>query len=123
MPWDFESIATQCPPAKVNHYQSLLVRANMLGPLPTSEKKAILLDENDLEALLFKAFEETYPTLNVCYFETRLKRFHATCGQAQSYRIYFPGVNLHVSNGESNLYIGHFRVAKRNPVAYDAPGV
>jgi hypothetical protein len=121
MPWDFESIATQCPPNKLDHYQSLLVRANMLGPLPTTEKKAIFVDPNDLEVVLFKAFEETFPTLDIGYFETRLKRFKATVGEAPSYRIYFPGVNLRVINGESNLYIDHFRIARRNPVGYDLP--
>ena len=123
MPWDFESIATQCPPSKREHYQSLWVRANMLGPLPTSDKKAIVVDAGDLEVLLFKAFEETFYTLDVSYFETRLKRFKATVGDAQSFRIYFPGVNLHISNAESNLYIAHFRVARRTVVGYDAPGV
>jgi hypothetical protein len=120
MPWDFDSIVRDCPPPKINQYQSLLVRANMIGPLPTTEKKAVLVEENDLEAVLFKAFEETFDRFDVFYFETRFKRFKATVGDAPSYRIYFPGVNLHVSNGESNLYIAHFRVAKRNPVGYDA---
>ncbi len=113
MPWDLESIAAQTQPHNLDHYQSLLIRATMLGPLPTSEKKAILVDSNDLEVVLFKAFEETFEQLNIKYFETRLKRFKATVGDAPSYRIYFPGVNLHISNGESNLYIAHFRVSLR----------
>jgi hypothetical protein len=93
----------------------------MLGPLPTTDKKAILVDSNDLDVVLFKAFEETFETFDAKYFETRLKRFKATVGDAPSFRIYFPGVNLHISNGESNLYIAHFRVARRNPVGYDLP--
>jgi hypothetical protein len=121
MPWDLESIATQCPPNKVDHYQSLLIRANMLGPLPTTEKKAIVVDSNDLEVVLFKAFEETFDNLDVPYFETRVKRLKATVGEAQSFRMYFPGVNLHISNADSNLYIAHFRVALRNVVGYNLP--
>jgi len=121
MPWDFHSIASQTQPFQQEHYESLLVRANMLGPLPTTDKKAILVDSNDLDVVLFKAFEETFETFDAKYFETRLKRFKATVGDAPSFRIYFPGVNLHISNGESNLYIAHFRVARRNPVGYDLP--
>ena len=121
MPWDFDSIANQTPPTQRDHYQSLLVRANMLGSLPTTEKKAILVNSYDLDAVLFKAFEESFESFDSKYFETRLKRFRATVGDVQTFRIYFPGVNLHISNGESNLYIAHFRVARRNPVGYDLP--
>ena len=114
MPWDFETVTAGIAPSNQDRYQSLLIRGNMLGPLPTSEKKALLVDSNNLEVVLFKAFEETFPLFDAKYFETRLKRFKATVGEANSVKIYFPGVNLHVSNGESNLYICHFRVAKRN---------
>lgn len=113
MPWNLELIAERSPPSKRDHFQSLFIRANLLGALPSTEKKAILVDRNDLEAVLFKAFEETFVSLDVSYFETRFNRFLKTCGDAPSFRIYFPGVNLHILNGESNLYVAQFRVPQR----------
>ena len=114
MPWDLDLIAQRTAPSERDHFQSLWIRANMFGPLPTTEKKALVVDSMDLEAVLFKAFEETFASLDASYFKLRFNRFKKTCGDATSYRVYFPGVNLYILNGDSGLYVGHFRIPQRN---------
>ncbi len=124
MPWEWNRIAETIPLEKRQHYESLFIRANMLQALPTTEKKSIRVDSMDMDAVLFKAFEETLDSFDSKYFETRLKRFKRECGDTNSFLLYFPGVNLHVSNADTNLFICRFRVAERNPIRYyDGPGV
>ena len=123
MPWEWNRIAETIPPEKRQHYESLFIRANMLQALPTTEKKSIRVESMDMDAVLFKAFEETFASFDSKYFETRLKRFKRECGEANSFLLYFPGVNLRISDADTDQFICRFRVAQRNPVGYDMHGV
>jgi hypothetical protein len=114
MPWNWDQIIENLPPEKQMHYESLHIQADMLGPLPTVERKSMKLSARQLEALLLRAFEETFNEFDMKYFESRYKRLKSQCGEAfDSYLIYFPGVNLYISNGETGDFICHFRIQKR----------
>lgn len=114
MPWDWNQVLQTIPEEKRIRIESLHIQADMLGSLPTVERKAITIPSEQLDCLLLKAFEETLEQFDLSYFEDRLKRFKRVCGSSfQSYSIYFPGVNLYVNNPETGDHICHFRVAPR----------
>lgn len=114
MPWNWETILQTIPDEKRMRIESLHIQADMLGQLPTVERKAIKVPAGALDSVLLKAFEETYVKFDLNYFESRLKRLKNQCGDAfDSFLIYFPGVNLYVSNGETGDFICHFRISPR----------
>jgi hypothetical protein len=116
MPWDWNQVLLTLPQEKQMHYESLHIQADMLGPLPTVERKALKITARQLDAAVLRAFEETFESFDVKYFESRLKRLKTQCGDAfDSYAIYFPGVNLYISNGETGDFICHFRIPTREP--------
>jgi hypothetical protein len=115
MPWNWDELLQNLPEEKRMHYESLHIQADMLGPLPTVERKALTVPARQLDAVFLRAFEETFPTFDVKYFESRLKRLKTQCGDTfESFAIYFPGVNLYVSNGETGDFICHFRIPTRD---------
>ena len=117
MPWNWDQILQRLPQEKQMHYESLHIQADMLGALPTVERKAMKVPARQLEAVLLRAFEETFVDFDMKYFETRFKRLKTQCGDAfESYYVYFPGVNLYIQNGETGDHICHFRVPTRTPV-------
>ncbi len=114
MPWNWDEILQALSPEKQMHYESLHIQADMLGALPTIERKAMKIPARQLEALLLRAFEETFNSFDVKYFESRFKRLKTQCGDAfESYSVYLPGVNLYIQNGETGDHICHFRIALR----------
>ena len=114
MPWDWNQVLQTIPPEKRIRIESLHIQADMLGSLPSIEKKAIHVPVEQLDCVLLKAFEETFHHFDLRYFEERLKRFKKQCGTGfESYSIYFPGVNLYVNNAQTGDHICHFRVASR----------
>lgn len=114
MPWNWDDVLQTLPEEKRMRIESLHIQADMLGPLPTVERKAMNVSAEQIDSILLKAFEETFQTFQLSYFEERLKRLKKQCGSSfQSYSVYFPGVNLYVSNGETGDHICHFRVAPR----------
>lgn len=114
MPWQWDSIIDTLPETKKIYVESLHINADMIGPLPTIERKAIKIIARQLDAVLLRAFEETYESFDLKKFESRLHRLKNQCGQAfESYFVYFPGVNLYISNGETGDFICSFRVAPR----------
>ena len=115
MPWDWKEVLQTIPHEKQMHIESLHIQADMLGPLPTVERKAIKISARNLDSVVLKAFEETYDTFDLKKFDNRLKRLKSQCGDAfESYLVYFPGVNLYISNGETGDHICHFRIPSRN---------
>lgn len=103
------------PETKKIYVESLHIQADMIGPLPTIERKAIKVIARQLDSVFLKAFEETYESFDLKKFESRLKRLKNQTGDAfDSYLIYFPGVNLYISNGETGDFICSFRVASRD---------
>jgi hypothetical protein len=115
MPWQWDSIIDTIPEPKKMHIESLHIQADMLGPLPTIERKAIKVVARQLDSVFLKAFEETYESFDLKKFESRLKRLKHQTGDAfDSYLIYFPGVNLYISNGDTGDFICSFRVASRD---------
>ena len=115
MPWNWDELLQTIPEDKRMHIESLHIQADMLGPLPTVERKAMKISASNLDTVFLKAFEETYDTFDLKKFDTRLKRLKTQCGDAfESYLVYFPGVNLYVSNGETGDTICHFRIASRD---------
>jgi hypothetical protein len=115
MPWNWDEILHTIPDEKRMHIESLHIQADMLGPLPTVERKAMKISARYLDSVFLKAFEETYETFDLKKFDSRLKRLKHQCGDAfESYLVYFPGVNLYISNGETGDFICHFRIASRD---------
>lgn len=115
MPWNWDDALQSIPSDKKMHIESLHIQADMIGPLPTVERKAITIVERQLDAVFLKAFEETYTTFDLKHFESRLKRLKSQCGHAfESYSIYFPGVNLYISNGQTGDFICSFRILSRD---------
>lgn len=114
MPWNWDNILETIPLEKRISIESLHIQSAMLAPLPTIERKALTINARQLDAVLLKAFEETYEEFDLKKFESRLKRLKTQCGNAfESYLIYFPGVNLYISNGETGDFICSFRVSPR----------
>lgn len=114
MPWNWETLLQTIPHEKRMRLESLHIQADMLGQLPTVERKAIKISAASLDSILLRAFEETYQDFDLKNFELRLKRLKNQCGNSfDSFLVYFPGVNLYISNGETGDHICHFRIAPR----------
>jgi hypothetical protein len=114
MPWNWDELLQSIPEEKRMHLESLHIQADMLGPLPTIERKAMKVTARHLDSVFLKAFEETYDTFDLKKFESRLNRLKNQCGNAfESYLVYFPGVNLYIGNGETGDHICHFRISSR----------
>lgn len=120
MPWDWTAILESLPAEKRDYFDSLHYQAEALPALPTTEKKAIMVHFMNVDSILFKAFEETFPSFDYSTFELRLKRLKRQLEIRQlnppskEYLAYFPGANLYFSDALTKQYLGRFRVPTRN---------